>query len=483
MVKHQIKYTTIDRITHSIAVFEKNNSIDLTFLGEITQLRLPNSILKSKEKIKISVYFNIFFHHTKDYFNFFSNNATLPNSFLTFNNNYKLDNFSDCIIKNENSIFFSPEKNCDNEILNNKKFGDIKEYKYDFNKHCAFVEFYTSKQIMNTHLYFNNQYHLVERLSKAIRKNKLNYLKTFYTFLENKNLKNKDNNSLAFVAAWNGNLNALKFLYENGSEIDGYVSIAAARHLHILKYLDNNGLLKVSFRDENGFNPFQQACNIGNTFYSEISHTKIQERLLCIDFLLSKNANINFKNNFGRTALMTAANCNSSILVNHLLQHNADVDIVCNDGKRAIDYSNCISIDFNISLEHLNYKKLMNLRLYIKNIPNKKTLKFSTKNKLDNLLDNLSLILDVENYRNISIPIEEDTFKTEFAIFKCLHNHISNEFINEIEFIINYFKTNHNLDNYDFKNYNYFINEFNKILDKKTNKKKLIPLNNLILIK
>ena len=480
MSEHKIKYSTISETQKYISVLEQDNCIDLTFLGEITQLRLPNSILKSKKEIKISVYFKIFLKSSEDYFNFFSNNATLPNSFLTAADDSRLCDSSDYIIKKEESVFFVPSNYYNDKISKNKKLGNIKEYKYDFNKHCVFLEFSTSKDIMNTHLYFNNQEHLIEKLCNAIRKNKLKYLKTFYTFLENKNLKNKDDNSLAFVAAWNGNLNALEFLYENGTDIDDNVSIAASRHLHILKYLDDNGLLQVSFRDENGFNPLQQACNIGNNFSSNISESEIKKRLLCIDFLLSKNANINLKNNFGRTALMTAATGSSSLLVNHLLQNNADVDIICNDNKKAIDYSRFGTISFKIALNHFYYKKLMNVRLYIKNIPNKEMFKISTKNKLDNLLENLSLILDIKNYRNTSIPIEEDKFKEEFAIFKCLHHCIGYDFLREIESIANYFKINQHLNNYDFDNYNHFINTFNNILSKQLNKHKLIPLNDLI---
>lgn len=177
--------------------------------------------------------------------------------------------------------------------------------------------------------------HLTRTLENEKLKEKLNEL-------DDINMLNKYGNHLAFIAAWNKNIEILELLINNKDvEIPSVVSLAGARHLDVLHYLDSKNLLDVTAKDENGFTPLQQAINLRNPScpFGSLEVDLVDERYDCVEFLLENGANVDDQNDFGRTAIMGAANINWHDMVELLIEFGASTNIICKDGKKAEDYA------------------------------------------------------------------------------------------------------------------------------------------------
>lgn len=148
--------------------------------------------------------------------------------------------------------------------------------------------------------------------------------------------------SLAAIAAWNGNVFALKEIKSRGGILKHWsVSINGARHSAILEYLESVDMLLPNAADHNGTTPLQQATNISDPFdpFNRCDYSLVEDRIKCFDILLRNSADIDALNNFGRCALHSAAHTDSLPLVEGLLKHNPDPTIVCNNGKTTISYA------------------------------------------------------------------------------------------------------------------------------------------------
>ena len=118
-------------------------------------------------------------------------------------------------------------------------------------------------------LLFKDQKELMELCSKKIREHNNEELKDLLVYVEDINETNNSDNQLYFVAAWNGNIEALKLLKAKNAKINGDINIAGARHLSVLKYLNKENLLNVNYKDKEGYNPLQQACVTKTSMFAE----------------------------------------------------------------------------------------------------------------------------------------------------------------------------------------------------------------------
>lgn len=154
--------------------------------------------------------------------------------------------------------------------------------------------------------------------------------------------KNKQDNTVAAVAAWNGNVWFLEKMHESGLDLSHpNISIYGARHLPVLEFLLSSGNLDVNAKGEDGFTPLQQATNVSSSFYPVVDREVEAVRLGCIEFLLQNGADVNASNDFGRTAAMSAAYIGASVILELLLRYGADAsdNLRCNEGKSTLDYA------------------------------------------------------------------------------------------------------------------------------------------------
>ena len=155
--------------------------------------------------------------------------------------------------------------------------------------------------------------------------------------------KNKYDNSIVNVAAWNGCVEVLKYLATISAPIfdDPETSVFGARSIKVLEFLNERGLLKPNAIGKHGTTPLQQACNASEHFIPRADETLIPERLLCIDYLVNAGADVNALNDDGRTAAMGAAYIGAHQFVTRLVELGADISpsIRCNKGKSTIDYA------------------------------------------------------------------------------------------------------------------------------------------------
>tara|TARA_R110002033_G_scaffold135713_2_gene175254 strand:- start:18127 stop:19050 length:924 start_codon:yes stop_codon:yes gene_type:complete len=196
----------------------------------------------------------------------------------------------------------------------------------------------------------------IETASKLIRANMVDEFKDYIVYLSDINECNKQGNTLAMVAAWNGNIPLLKLIYENGGDFNApNVSLFGSRHLCVLKYLKHINKLNVNAKDDNGFTPLQQLTNISVAFGGH-DLCLVPGRIECMKFLINEEADINAQNKFGRTAFHALAYQPSIDFLNAFLLSKPDPTIVCADGKTPIMYS----YDSNIELRIREYCFEMN---------------------------------------------------------------------------------------------------------------------------
>lgn len=190
----------------------------------------------------------------------------------------------------------------------------------------------------------------VETVCRAIRLGNDDIFWEALSRLDVINTLNKQGNPITFVAAWNGKLDYLIGLINKGSDVsilsssNDNILIFAARHSNITKYLLNEcSNLDASHKNSDGFNPIMQATNIMEEGLPNID--SVPDRLKVIEMLISKGADIDAINAYGRTATMSACYSGSDALVEGILTYNPDLSIRCFSGKTAIDYSLSPSIE------------------------------------------------------------------------------------------------------------------------------------------
>ncbi|WP_338853974.1 ankyrin repeat domain-containing protein (plasmid) [Alteromonas macleodii] len=154
--------------------------------------------------------------------------------------------------------------------------------------------------------------------------------------------KNQYGNSIGNIAAWNGCVEVLECLYQNGFEFDiNTVSVIGARHLKVIKFLNGYGIFNANAQAEHGTTPLQQACNIADAIGYKFDEDLVSESLKRIRYLIALGVDVNQRNSDGRTAVMGAAYIGAYPLVELLIEYGADCsgNIRCNRNKSTIDYA------------------------------------------------------------------------------------------------------------------------------------------------
>ena len=59
----------------------------------------------------------------------------------------------------------------------------------------------------------------------------------------------------------------MKILKEKGNIFEKDINLAGSRSISVLKYLKENNILDVSFKDKDGYNLLQQSCVLSNNSY------------------------------------------------------------------------------------------------------------------------------------------------------------------------------------------------------------------------
>lgn len=174
---------------------------------------------------------------------------------------------------------------------------------------------------------------------------------------------NSAGHTLASVAAFNGDLEILKFLAENDADIfkaDHHgaliFSLFASMNFEVLEWASQFEQFDAASPVTEGYTPLCQCLqNLvkRNDFGMVCGYNwhLIPEKMLCVEKLIEMGADINHVNAHGRTALINAVFGNAYEIVMLLLEHNADTKIRCVKGKDAKDYA--IDNDDEVLLEVL----------------------------------------------------------------------------------------------------------------------------------
>lgn len=162
---------------------------------------------------------------------------------------------------------------------------------------------------------------------------------------------NSSGHTLACVAAFNGDLETLKFLAQNGADIfkadrNGALifSLFASMNFEVLEWASQFEQFDATSAVTGGFSPLCQCLqNLvkRNEFDMVCGYNwhLIPDKMLCVQKLIEMGANLNHANEYGRTALINAVFGNAYEIVMQLLEYNADTKIRCVKGKDAKDYA------------------------------------------------------------------------------------------------------------------------------------------------
>lgn len=144
--------------------------------------------------------------------------------------------------------------------------------------------------------------------------------------------KDNNGNGIFEYAAKGGNINFLKMLTSKNATIGNNAMIFATQgarrnktNLETYKALEKMGA-KVNVVDENNTNPLHSIAN-----YSDDIAT--------FQYFLSKDVDVNHKNNDGRTPFMYAANRNNLEVVTYLFPKVDDINTKDNNGLSALSYA------------------------------------------------------------------------------------------------------------------------------------------------
>ncbi|MDS1823855.1 ankyrin repeat domain-containing protein [Vibrio parahaemolyticus] len=158
-------------------------------------------------------------------------------------------------------------------------------------------------------------------------------------------------NTIASVAAYNNDIETLRYLYDEGADLfkaseEGYntFNCFASMNLDTLRFASSLDGFNPNEVSEHGVTPIQQCIkNLVSTnlfgFIDEMRWDLYPEKLECISLLIELGADVNHVNEEGRTVLMSAAFSEAPDIVRRLLEAGADPSLVCNNGNRAVDYS------------------------------------------------------------------------------------------------------------------------------------------------
>lgn len=127
---------------------------------------------------------------------------------------------------------------------------------------------------------------------------------------------NEYNYSLVQIACHNNNLDALKFLLSKGAQFEDTNTLLCASHGYekILTYLIENNLAKVDMVDKR---------------HETLLMIAVQEgHFHLVKMLLSHGADINAKNNDGKTALYFSVFLDEVEMAKYLINHGANLDSV-----------------------------------------------------------------------------------------------------------------------------------------------------------
>ena len=173
---------------------------------------------------------------------------------------------------------------------------------------------------------------IIIELKKILKENE------FKNFINSKT-KKEGLTSLHYLS-YNGNIKMIKFLIENGSEINilsnnnlNMIHMSAkGNQTNSLIYFKEKYNLNIEEKDINNSTPLHLACEKGN---EEI-----------IIFLLSLGCNINCQDKFGRTPLFICILFNQIKIIKKLIQRGADVNIKdYNEKLSSIEKSQKVSND------------------------------------------------------------------------------------------------------------------------------------------
>jgi ankyrin repeat protein len=486
---YKIKYRTKDNIradeiynlSHSDLVLN-DNIVDLTHFGKLTNLVLPDNLLATKEPIKLLAKFNIWFKNIENY-KLFLDKVSKDLNLESINTEENLDQkwlggYGKEIKKIDNLISYA--FNSDYPYL---KFGKIEYFKYNPIDFCADLSCVISEDVIGNQLLFLTQKGLMNLCSEAIREHDNQKLIELLEFSENIDQKNRDDNGLYFVAAWNSNVEALKILKEKGTIFEEDINISGARSLSVLKYLKENNILNVNFKDENGFNPLQQTCVLSNNtfpFIDECDDDKmleetVKERLKCISFLVDEGVDINIKNKEGRNALMTAASQSNYDLSDKLIDLGIDCKATSKDGKIFTDYNNnCYYQNYYLFCLQ-NYSNLFDIYEKIKKEIERVNLK--EPSIIETLFNNLYHILNLDNNSEEKIHYEFENnsisknLTEEYQYFddKSIYLNIlpTDYFCDIVDTIYKEYKKKSIISEENLDKYNEVIRDYEKILSKK----------------
>lgn len=477
-IKYEIKYSSKEKKDQSHYVnkselLKNNYSIDLTELGFLTKINFPKELLLSEKEINISLNLNIWFDSIKGYERFLNErkDSLEIDSIITKNmDGGFLDNKGSLFEREGDYISYKPKISS-----SSFKFGIIKSFLYDQEEGCAKLNCKISKEITGLQLLFKDQKELMELCSKKIREHNNEELKDLLVHIEDINETNNSDNQLYFVAAWNGNVEALKLLKTKNAKINGDINIAGARYLPVLKYLKEENLLNVNYKDKDGYNPLQQACVTQTSMFSEYTEEEDKinkERIASIDFLVKEGVEINIINNEGRTALMTCASQSNYDLSKKLIDLGADIEIECKAEKIFTDYTSNEYYTNHFLFCFKNYKTLYLLYKNIeKDLKNKKESPY-----LERIFNDLYLILNLDNDDQESrikcevgkTPITTKNYREYEKSALYLHLKIKEDFVNLLEDIYKEYKENNSVDIENIYKYNEFINKFEKTLKEKS---------------
>lgn len=161
---------------------------------------------------------------------------------------------------------------------------------------------------------------------------------------------NEDLNRQLFEAVNNNNLNEVQKLLKAGADPDlpdrwgGFVLIEACKVNNmemvktVLKYtnkvniFDKHVLILIDFKKV----PVQSSLKGGLT---PLSVAVLNKNTKLITYLLSKGADINFKNKNGSTAIFQAAGESSLPVLQFLVKNKAQINIINNDGQTPLSFA------------------------------------------------------------------------------------------------------------------------------------------------
>lgn len=181
------------------------------------------------------------------------------------------------------------------------------------------------------------------------------------------NAKNEYGWTALTYASDEGHLNMVKYLVDNGADIDSE-ALTVTRNLEIFEYLLEKGNVDIN--------------SVGYLGMTALSLSSIEEGdLEMFKYLLKKGADVNVKNDDGSTALMIASLYGNLEMVKYLIENGADINAKDNDGSTALIYASKWA-----NLEEVEYLVKNGTDINIKDIEGKTALDWATTDEIKEVL-------------------------------------------------------------------------------------------------